>query len=80
MGVKEFLEQANNLDSKINSLIVELTNFRQLSTKISDSQITEKVSHSGPTEAPYAKWVESIVDTEREINTEIDRLIAVKLV
>ena len=79
MSVKEFLERARHLDDGINSQIAELTHLRELSMKISSSRLEEHIDHSAPQEAPFAKWVERIVDKEKEINDNIDRLVAVKL-
>ena len=79
MGVKDFFERARHLDDAINSQVAELTHLRDLSMKISSSRLEERISHSAPQEAPYAKWVERIVDKEKEINAEIDKLVAVKL-
>lgn len=79
MSVKEFLERARHLDDGINSQIAELTHLRELSMKISSSRLEEHIDHSVPQEAPFAKWVERIVDKEREINAAIDKLVAVKL-
>lgn len=79
MGVKDFLERARHLDDAINSQVAELTHLRDLSMKISSSRLEEHVTHSKPAEAPYAKWVERIVDKEKEINAEIDKLVTVKL-
>lgn len=78
MGVKEFLERASHLDGLIDIQVAELDQYRRLAMKISSSRLEEHVSHSAPTEAPYAKWVERIVDKEREINDSIDRLVAAK--
>ena len=79
MGVKDFFERARHLDDAMNSQVAELTHLRDLSMKISSSRLEERISHSAPQEAPYAKWVERIVDKEKEINAEIDKLVAVKL-
>ena len=79
MGVKDFLERARHLDDAINAHLAELTHLRSLSLQISSSRLEEHVSRSAPQEAPFAKWVERIVDKEKEINDEIDRLVAVKL-
>ena len=79
MGVRDFLERARHLDDAINSQLAEMEHLRELSLKIGNSRLEEHVSHSKPTEAPYAKWVERIVDKEKEINNEIDKLVAVKL-
>ena len=79
MSVKDFLERARHLDEAINAQLAEMTHLRELSLKVSSSRLEEHVSHSKPTEAPYAKWVERIVDKEKEINDNIDRLVAVKM-
>lgn len=79
MSAKEFLERARHLDDAINSQVAELTHLRELSMKISSSRLEERIDHSAPQEAPFVKWVERIVDKEKEINEEIDRLVAIKL-
>lgn len=79
MSVKDFLERARHLDEAINAQLAEMTHLRELSLKVSSSGLEEHVSHSKPTEAPYAKWVERIVDKEKEINDNIDSLVAVKM-
>ena len=79
MVVKNFLERARHLDEAINAQLAEMTHLRELSLKVSSSRLEEHISHSKPTEAPYAKWVERIVDKEKEINDNIDRLVAVKM-
>lgn len=79
MGVKEFLEQALLIDSRINTQLATLNHYRRLSQNIGSSRLEEHVSCSKSAEAPYAKWVEKITDKENEINTEIDRLVSLKL-
>lgn len=79
MNTKEFLEQAMYLDADIDAKVAELSSLRQLSMRISSSRTDEHVQHSALTEAPFAKWVERIVDKEKEIDEEIDRLVAAKL-
>ena len=79
MGVKKFLERARHLDEAINSKIAELDHLRELSLKIGSSRLEEHVSHSRANEAPFVKWVERIIDKEKEINDEIDRLVEIKL-
>ena len=74
MSVKDFLERARHLDDDINSQIAELTHLREMSMKISRSRLEEHIDHSSPQEAPFAKWVERIVDKEKEINAAIDKL------
>lgn len=79
MDMKAFLEQAEHLDALINSHVAELDGYRRLSLTFGNSRLEERVSHSKSKEAPYVKWVELIVDKEREINDEIDRLVTVKM-
>lgn len=79
MDIKEFLGRALQLDELINSHVEELNQYRRLATSIGGSKLEEHVSHSTPSEAPFAKWVERIVDKEKELNVEIDRLVAIKL-
>ena len=79
MKVKDFLGRALQLDGLINSHVAELDQYRRLAMSIGGSCLDERVTHSAPNEAPYVKWVERIVDKEKEINEEIDRLVAIKL-
>ena len=79
MTAKEFLGRSLQLDEQINSYVEELDQYRRLSMNISGSNLDERVSHSPPNEAPFVKWVEQIVDKEKEINEAIDRLVAVKV-
>lgn len=78
MNVKEFLEQAINLNGLINTQLAELEYYRRLSLNIGSSRLEEHISRSQVNEGPYAKWVERIRDKENEINAEIDRLVSIK--
>ena len=79
MTAKKFLERALQLDERIDSHVADLNQYRRLAMNIPGSRLDERVSHSAPNEAPFVKWVERIVDKEKEINEEIDRLVAIKL-
>lgn len=79
MSVKEFLERAVKADILIHSHLAELRQCRRLAEGIGSSRLGEYVDHSALEEAPYAKWVERIVDKEKIINEEIDRLVVVKM-
>ena len=79
MAVKEFLGWALKLDQLIDSKLAELSQCRRLAESINGSRLDERVSHSSPEEASYAKWVERIVEKEKELDAEIDRLVDVKL-
>ena len=79
MSVKDFLERAIRVDALINSHLAELHQCRRLAEGIGGSRLEEHIDHSAPEEAPYAKWVERIIDKEKTINAEIDRLVAIKM-
>ena len=79
MAAKEFLSRALKLDQLINSKLEELNQCRRLAESINSSRFDERVSHSAPEEASYAKWVERIVEKEKELDVDIDRLVAVKM-
>ena len=79
MAAKEFLSRALKLDQLINSKLEELNQCRRLAESINGSSFDERVSHSAPEEASYAKWVERIVEKEKELDAEIDRLVDVKM-
>lgn len=79
MAAKEFLSRALKLDQLINSKLEELNQCRRLAESINGSRFDERVSHSAPEEASYAKWVERIVEKEKELDAEIDRLVNVKM-
>lgn len=79
MDIKEFLGRALQLDELINSHVAELNQYRQLAMSIGGSRLEEHISRSVPSDAPFAKWVDRIVDKEKELNGEIDRLVAIKL-
>ena len=79
MAIEDFLKRAAHLDALIASHIAELNRYRRLAVSIGGSRPEERVCHSAPKEAPYTKWVENIVDKEREINEEIGRLLGIKL-
>lgn len=79
MRVKDFLSRALLLDEQINSLVAERDHYRQLANNLGGGSFEERVSRSSASEAPYAKWVERIVDKEKTIDVTIDRLLAAKM-
>lgn len=79
MNVKEFLERTLILDRAIESCVEEIDRYRRLAFRTEGGYGTERVSRSAPTEAPFARWVESLVDKERVLNEKIDRLVEAKL-
>ena len=78
MTVKDFLSRAILMDAMIDSCTAELDRLRRLISSISTSRLDERVCHSAPNEAAYAKRIERIVDMEQQLNEKIDRLVDVK--
>ena len=79
MAVKEYLGRALQLDQLIHSKMEEVNQFRRLAESISAGCLEEHVSRSAPEEASYTKWVERIVEKEKELDADIDRLVSVKM-
>ncbi len=78
MTAKEFLKQAYRLNELINSDLEELQNLRELSRCVSSPVLEEKVSKTKSTETPFEKYVIRIVDLEKQIQQEVERLIKLK--
>lgn len=76
MTVEEYLIQNRGLDKEINCKLEEIAKLRALATKVSPAtgcgssgEISDKVGKNGA----------KIVDLEREINEEIDKLTELKI-
>lgn len=78
MTAKEFLKQAYRLNELINSDLEELQNLRELSRSVSSPVLEEKVSKTKSTDLPFEKYVIRIVDLEKQIQQEVERLIKLK--
>ncbi len=78
MKVKEYLSQALWLDQKINSKLEQLETLRALATKVTAKLAEEKVSGGNNTKGHMENAVVKIVDLEKEINEDIDRLVDIK--
>ena len=78
MTAKEFLKQAYRLNELINSDLEELQGLRDLSRSISSPVLEEKVSGTKNTDPPFVKYVVRIVDLEKQIQQEVDRLVKLK--
>ena len=78
MTVKEYLQQADRLNQRINAGVAESRRLRQLATSISSPGYGEKAQHSRGTEAPFARQIEKISLLEDRINADIDLLITLK--
>lgn len=78
MTVKEYLQQTDRLNQRINACVAESRSLRALATSISSPGYGEKVRHSRDTEAPFVKQLERISALEDRINADIDLLITLK--
>jgi len=78
MTAKEYLSQAYRLDQRINSDIAELGRLRLMSQNISSPGFEEHYNATRNTDAPFVKQIEKIMETEKTINEEIDRLVNLK--
>lgn len=75
MTTKQYLNQVRNLDKRINAKLDELSSLRALTEKVTASY-SEKVQAS--TSDTFTSNVARIVDLEKEIDAEIDRLIRLR--
>ena len=78
MTPKEYLSQAYRLDQRINSDIAELGRLRLMSQNISSPGFEEHYNATRNTDAPFVKQIEKIMELEKTINEEIDRLVDLK--
>lgn len=76
MTAKEYLQQYRNSDREINSKLDQIRRLRELATKTTSTLNPDKVQTSSvnKTEIIVAK----IVDLEREIDAEIDKLCHIR--
>lgn len=77
MTAKEYLNQARTLDRHINYKLAQIQQLRELSEKATSTYIAERVSGT-PQRSRMANCVERMVDLEKEIETDIDRLVDLK--
>ena len=78
MTAKEYLGQAYRLNELVNSHLAEIDELRSLSCSLSGSNFGERVDHTRSTDPPFVRCITKIVDMEKELGLEIDRLIALK--
>jgi len=75
---KEFLKQAYRLNELINSDLEELQNLRDLSRSVSSPILEEKNMGTKSNAAPFEKHVVKIVELEKQIQQEVERLVTLK--
>ena len=77
MTIKEYLSQAYHLDQRINSKIEQINRLHDLAAKASTT-ISETSCCSSANKQRMENNIVKIIDLEREINEDIDKLIEVK--
>lgn len=79
MTAKQYLSQAYRLNEHINSDLSELDRLRDLAISLSSVNYDGiRVSSTRSTEAPFEKTICKIIDAEKKINAEIERLVDLK--
>ena len=78
MRAKEYLKQAFRLNQLVNSHLAEIDDLRDLSSGISSSNFGERIDRTRSTDPPFVRCITRIIDMERELALEIERLIAMK--
>lgn len=80
MTPKQYLQQAYLLDEKINSRLRELEQLRRLEASVQGVDLTrERVQCSRRFRSQVENIAQKIIDLEQRINSEIDRLLELKL-
>lgn len=80
MNAKQYLKQAYRLDELIRSNKEELDNLKELSTSVGAIDYAkDRVQTSADNDAAYTRQVMQIVELERAINEDIEKLYALKL-
>ena len=78
MTAKEYLNQAYRLDQRINANLEEVARLREMARCISSSSWDEKTARTRPTDPPYVKCLYKIIDLEKHIDAEVDKLVDLK--
>lgn len=79
MTAKQYLRQAYRLNDLINSDLAELEQLKVLSTSVSSPNLSGMPSSgTRKQEAPFVNAVMKIIELEKVIDAEIDRLVDLK--
>lgn len=80
MQTKEYLNQAYRLNELIRSNKLELDELRVLSESVSGIDTSKEPSgSSGSSDAGFAKIITKIIDLEKVIKDDIERMLSLKL-
>jgi len=77
LDAKAYLSQAFRIDQRINSKLEQIMSLRELATKATTTLI-DVPSSSTRNEHPMESIIVKIVDLEKEINADIDKLVDLK--
>ena len=77
MTAKEYLEQARTLDMEINSKLEMVSSLRAMAERTTSALSKAVVSRSRD-DHRMEETIATIVDLEREVNEDIDRLVELK--
>lgn len=78
MTAKEYLGQAYRLDQRINADLEEVARLREMANSISSPSWEEKPGGTHPTEPHWVRCIYKIIDLERHIDEEVDKLVELK--
>lgn len=79
MTAKEYLNQARHLDRRINSCIAELETMRETAASLGSPNLKENRNPNRAEEAPFIHTLEKLWEMEEKINSEVDRLVDLKM-
>ena len=77
MNAKEYLSQAMYIDQRINSKLEQVTRLRENATNCT-ATLSDMPRPDTPNQQRMADTIGKIVDLEREINGDIDKLVDLK--
>ncbi len=77
MTPKEYLEQAYQIDNRIQSKLTQVENLRSLATKVTAAYGNNSYSPA-PDCQRLEKTIAKIIDLENDIDKDIDRLVDLK--
>ena len=77
MNAKEYLSQAMYIDQRINSKLEQVTRLRENATNCT-AALSDMPRPDSPNNQRMEETICKIVDLEREINEDIDRLVDLK--
>ena len=77
MTAKEYLSQAYRIDQRIDSKLEQIASLRELLTKTSNG-LSDMPGSPNRDRSRVEEYVVKIVDMEKELNDDIDRLVSLK--